>query len=569
MTRSFAPVLALSMLLVGSFGIAPPASGQITSTSSASVAGTVIKEPGSEPLKKVLIQCIAEDQNGGGNYTTSTDADGHFKIENIVPARYRIFFERAGYVEVNDRGLKADVNVLTLQAGQSMQDLLFRMLPTAVVSGRITDEDGDPLSEVRVMAQWKKPGKASWEGVASSGTNDLGEYRLSNLFPGQYRIVAIPAPDFRDYESQHAKPAPGASGSSANDDGLTSQPETRYLTTYYPGTYDAMQASTVALKAGDEMPINLTLVPARTYRVRGIVSGIPSGLKANVELISKAGDSIRATDVEADGQFEVRGVGPGSYVLKATSGNEAQTLTARQDVSVVTADIDGVKLTPQPSFTLSGHLRIEGSAGDLTQYSANLRQSELPEDPGFFMSPDFFGANAPVDRQGNFAWKNVSAGNYIVQLFGGNGQNNFFLKSVTLGGRDISAGFTASGPATIGLVVSTKGATLEGTVTEKEKDVDNDHLVANATVVAVPEEKYRKIPDHFGSGSTDQRGAFTIRGLSPGSYTLYAWQDVEESEWRDPDFLKSQEANGTAVKVSEGSDQKLELKLSPTGVDWR
>jgi len=163
----------------------------------------------------------------------------------------------------------------------------------------------------------------------------------------------------------------------------------------------------------------------------------------------------------------------------------------------------------------------------------------------------------------------VSAGNYIVQLFGGNGQNNFFLKSVTLGGRDISAGFTASGPATIDLVVSTKGATLEGTVTEKEKDVDNDHLVANATVVAVPEEKYRKIPDHFGSGSTDQRGAFTIRGLSPGSYTLYAWQDVEESEWRDPDFLKSQEANGTAVKVSEGSDQKLELKLSPTGVDWR
>jgi hypothetical protein len=310
-------------------------------------------------------------------------------------------------------------------------------------------------------------------------------------------------------------------------------------------------------------------VPAHTYRVRGIITGIPSGLKANVELISKAGDSIRATDVEADGQFEVRGVGPGSYLLKATSGTEAQTLTARQDVSVATADIDGVKLTPQLSFTLSGHLRIEGSVGDLTQYSANLRPSELPEDPGFFMSPDFFGANAPVDRQGNFAWKNVSPGNYIVQLFGGNGQNNFFLKSVTLGGRDISAGFTASSAATLDLVVSTKGATLEGTVTEKEKDVDNDHLVANATVVAVPEEKYRRVPDRFGSGSTDQHGSFTIRGLSPGTYTLYAWQDVEESEWRDPDFPKSQEANGTAVKVDEGSDQKLELKLSPAGGDWR
>ena len=86
--------------------------------------------------------------------------------------------------------------------------------------------------------------------------------------------------------------------------------------------------------------------------------------------------------------------------------------------------------------------------------------------------------------------------------------------------------------------------------------------------MAVPEEKYRKIPDRFGSGSTDQHGAFTIRGLSPGSYTVYAWQDVEESEWRDPDFLKSQEANGLPVRIDEGSDQKLELKLSGTG-DWR
>lgn len=567
MTRSYVPILALTMLLIS---IVLPARGQSSSTSSASIAGAVIKEPGSEPLKKVLIQCVAEDQNVGGNYTTSTDANGHFNIENIVPGRYRIFFERAGYVEVNDRGLKADVNVLTILAGQSIQDLLFRMLPTAVVSGRVLDEDGDPLSEVRVVAQRKKPGKVAWEGTASSGTNDLGEYRLSGLFPGQYRIVAIPAPDFRDYESQHAKAGPGMSGNDANDDGPTaSQPETRYPTTYYPGTYDAMQASTVALKAGDEMPISLTLVPARTYRVRGIVTGIPAGLRANVELISKAGDSIRGSDVGADGQFEIRGVGPGSYVLRATSGTEAQSSTARQDINVVAADIDGIKMTPQPSFTLSGHLRFEGSAGDLTRYSANLRQSELPEDPGFFMSPDFFEANAPIDRQGNFAWKNVNPGNYIVQLFGGNAQNNFFLKSVKLGGRDLSAGFTASGPATLDLVVSAKGASLEGTVIEKEKDVDNNHLVANATVVAVPEEQYRKIPSRFGSGSTDQHGAFAIRGLSPGSYLLYAWQDVEEGEWRDPDFLKSQEANGTAVKVDEGSDQKLELKLSPTGDDWR
>jgi hypothetical protein len=39
--------------------------------------------------------------------------------------------------------------------------------------------------------------------------------------------------------------------------------------------------------------------------------------------------------------------------------------------------------------------------------------------------------------------------------------------------------------------------------------------------------------------------------------------------WRNPDFLKSQEANGAAVKVEEGSHQTVELKLSPVGEEWR
>ncbi len=175
--------------------------------------------------------------------------------------------------------------------------------------------------------------------------------------------------------------------------------------------------------------------------------------------------------------------------------------------------------------------------------------------------------NASVDRLGNFEWKDVNPGAYVVQVYGGEGQGSFFLKSVTLGGRNIETGFTASGPTTLDLVVSSKGGIVEGAVVEK--NVDNDQPVANATVVAVPEEKYRKLPDRFGIGSTDQHGRFTIRGLAPGSYTLYAWQDLEEGVWRDADFLKSQEANGKTVKVEEGSHQQVELKLSPAGEEWR
>src|ERR1039458_3889678 len=228
-----------------------------------SIAGTVVKEPGSQSLKKVLVQVVAEDQKQGGNYTATTDGDGHFHIENVTPGRYRVFIESPGFVGVNGRGRKSDVNVVTIQAGHSVEDLLFRMLPTAVISGRITDEDGDPMSGVREIALQTQPGQATREAVGSDATNDLGEYRLAGLFPGQYSIMAMPPPDFRDYEKQQER-SPQSEA----------QPDTRYVSTYYPGTYDARQASAPTLKAGDEMPVNFMLVPARTYRVRGIVTGV-------------------------------------------------------------------------------------------------------------------------------------------------------------------------------------------------------------------------------------------------------------------------------------------------------
>jgi protocatechuate 3,4-dioxygenase beta subunit len=592
-------LLALVFFFLGALSFASlPASAQTPASPAhaSSIAGIVVKQPGSQPLKKAVVQVISENQPTGGSYTASSDADGHFQIEDVQPGRYRIFIEKAGFVGVNDRGLKSESNVFTIRPGQSINDLLFQMLPTAVISGRITDEDGDPMAQVRVFALRKKPGKSKRESAGTVATNDLGEYRLGGLFPGQYWIVAMPPPDFRDYEKPREKSSsqenPGSNQSSNQTDIHGDQPDVRYLTTYYPGTYDVMQASSLALKSGDEMPVNLTLVPARTYRVRGTVTGITTGQRPVVELVSKAGDSFHADEMGSDGQFEVRGVGPGSYTLiastNAATGSGSQSgpsLVARQDINVIAADIDGVKLVPLPAFTLSGHLRVEGASSgnikpyDLTQYVVNLRLAELPEDPGFFMSPDFFGANATVDRLGNFELKDVNPARYIVQVFGGNAQDNFFLKSARLGERDIETGFTASGPATLDLLISAKGGAIEGTVvssqssgqaeTETNKHDASHPLAANATVVAVPEEKYRTLAGRFGTGSTDQHGHFTIRGLAPGTYTLFAWQDLEDGIWRESDFLKSQEANGTTVKIEEGSAQKIELKLSPVTEDWR
>ena len=93
--------------------------------------------------------------------------------------------------------------------------------------------------------------------------------------------------------------------------------------------------------------------------------------------------------------------------------------------------------------------------------------------------------------------------------------------------------------------------------------------MTDATIVFVPEEKYRKIRARFASATSDQRGHFTVRGLAPGTYSAYAWQDVDDKLYYDASFLKSQEANATSVKVDARSQQSIELKLSAIGEEWR
>jgi hypothetical protein len=169
---------------------------------------------------------------------------------------------------------------------------------------------------------------------------------------------------------------------------------------------------------------------------------------------------------------------------------------------------------------------------------------------------------AQVDRWGNFQWTGLMPGTYSVQ-FSGDEVPELYLKYVRIGASNLDGSFRLTGPASVEVVVSPKSGIIEGVV------VDHDQPASNATVVVVPEEKYRKLAQHFHSSSTDQNGNFTFRGLAPGSYTVFAWQDVDEDLYRDAGFLKAQESNGLSVKVDEESRQKIQLKVSPVGEEWQ
>jgi hypothetical protein len=561
MKMKFAPASLLWIVVTASVALPAQILSNAQTSSRAIVSGVVTKDPGSEPLKKALIELIAESQNDGGNYTAVTAADGSFRIENIAPGRYRLFVERTGYQEIDKYHRRTEGRVLTLTAGQELKDLVIRLQAAAVVEGRVTDEDGDPMPEAQVTAlrQTFVAGHSHWEQAGAERTNDLGEYRIAGLAAGNYFVSATPPPDFRSLieTTGNTKPAPDKPAPTA------------YQTTYYPGTRDRSQASPIQLHAGDDFPANFSLAPSPSLTIRGSVTNLPPGSTASIMLQSKDFNSVlNGGEMRKDGTFEIRDVSPGAYTLLATVENAPVPMTARQSLQL-SESVESLHLTPQAGGAIQGRLRMEtnpSANSDPSQIFLLLHSSDGDSDAGSFGSITMsnFSNIAHVNSDGSFAWTNVPAGNYSVQISESSAMPDWFLKSVIAAGHDaIDSGFNVStGTTTITLVASANGGIAEGVASNQK-----DELVADAVIVAVPDARFRNYPDRYRKALTDQSGHFTLRGLPPGDYTLFAWESVDGEAYYNAEFLKAFEGQGKSLHISESQQVTVQLRIIPSAED--
>jgi len=232
------------------------------------------------------------------------------------------------------------------------------------------------------------------------------------------------------------------------------------------------------------------------------------------------------------------------------SGQGDNKYTAREAIEVSDSDVEGVSLVVGPGIDLKGRILVEGNAAlNLSMIGVELQ----PRDEVVFIGA----ARASIKPDGTFVVPNVADGNYQFIVHGL--PEDFYLKAARISGSDVLASnFSVSPkqpPGPLEVVLSPNGGRIDGLVVKEDKPF------SGATAVLVPEADRHKEEHLYKGMYSDQEGRFSIRGIPPGDYTLFAWESDEGSAYQDPQFLGPYKDRGKAIHVEEGSQLNSQLEL--------
>ena len=339
-----------------------------------------------------------------------------------------------------------------------------------------------------------------------------------------------------------------------------------------------------AAPAGGAPPL-VAIAPAQGAYPNATLTLIPRSKNGPQDPAPGLSTSVVMADPD-NGRFELRNVPRGTYeafasMLDVTGYGPANPPGVasgplgygRTTVEVGDRDPEGVRLTIHHGVDLNAKITIDGNTSPA---AANVRVS-LQADESALKIPVYqqVGRYQPVvDAEGSFTIPAVPEAQYRFQVTFGPPSNNAqtstvsqapplgpnaYVADIRQGGSSvydtgISVGDRPLGP--IEVVVRTNGGGLDGIVAGANK------LPAGAaTVVLIPVPSRRDNPSLYKTATSDAMGRFSVRGIAPGEYTIFAWTDVPGAAYRNPEFMKKYEGRGASVMVMAGAKLSVSVDL--------
>lgn len=526
------------------------------------VEGMVVNAVTGEGIKRadvVLRGGGAGGRGGGGQQpltmVTTSDAEGRFRFTGVADGSYFVSVQKQGYVA--ERRMGASMRPIRVTAAQDVTGLRYKLLPQAVITGRVVDEEGEVVqgAAVMVMQSQYAAGKRRWVQAMGQSTNDLGEFRLFGLSAGRYLVAATP---------QRRAAAMGLAAENIME-GAESQ---QYVQTFHPGVLEASQATVIEVSPGQTIHnVDIQIRKSAVFRVRGrVVDSEAQGETRFGVSAMRTDESMRGglgASTRPDGNFEIHGLRAGTYVLSATSyGGRAQAGQRRVGIARVdvSANMDGVLIEIKGGFKASGSVKVTGGdSGKIDVKSINVALT--PADAGMMV----FGGPSRVVVSDNGAWEadNVAPGIYRVQAFNRTAGSFAYLAAVTLNGQDYlgkDIDMTSGPPGPIQITMSTE----VGAITGRIEAMGEGEAEAMPTVAAVAVDERARQLDSVRVAQAGKDGSFEMKGLRPGEYLMFAFNEYQFGVIEDPEVLKKLESKAVKVKVGAGETTSAQLKVS----DW-
>lgn len=538
----------------GGGGMPPGVAEEEPVKGTASIKGHVVNAVTGRPLRRAQVRINAPERKVRQPLTIGTDLDGYFEATELPAGRYTIQVARPGYLsmEYGQRHLDEPGVPVQLSEGQALT-ADFSLRPAGRVVGRLTDELGEPVAGAPIMLlrQEYYQGRRRLIPARLVGpparTDESGVFKMSGVFPGTYFLQASSSEAWQSEEDPKITFA--------------------HTVTFYPGVSAESSAQPIVVGPGQVVEgIEFSLVAARTVTVSGTALG-PDGVPltgATVSLVREISgpssammQTLSSVPVAPNGSWTLKNVPPGEFSVRvsgrrAAGGSETGSVT----ITVNESDIEGVVVMSDPGAVLAGEVVTE----DGSPLPPSLRVMTAAEGVsgfGTMLAPG--GDDGRVDERGRFARRGAS-GPVLVNVNGL--PPGWAIKSVEIEGEDF-----ATTPIVLGrgerragarIVLTNRFPTLHGTVTDERGNP------IEATVLLFPADstKWFESEANRRVSRPDQSGVYAFYTVRPGEYLAVALETLGPGQSRDPEFLESLRGRAIAVRIREGENQTLNLKVS-------
>ena len=501
------------------------------------IRGRVLTTDG-RPLRRVQVSLRGA---GSSERIVGTGLEGEYEISELPAGRFTLSARRGGYLQSDygQRRYGEPGKPIDVAAGTTLEGIDFTMERSGVISGRLTDETGEPVANASMWAMQSQFYRGKRQVVPVSAghvtSDDTGLYRLTGLPPGEYVVVAYLRETWV---------------SDGRDKQLLA-----YAPSYFPGTASIAEAARLKVAAGQEaVAIDFNLVPGRAATLSGTVAasdGTPlAGAMVMVEqeIIGPGGGTfsgVGGAQSNPDGTWRIGNVPPGTYALRA-SGNRGDrgSESASMPLIVTGDDIRGLILQADAGGTIAGRVVAEGEplpSGAMTAYaqSATFERNAQRVSPGQ--------GDGRVEADGTFTRRADSGATLVRAIL----PTGWFLKRVLLGDRDVTdvpqSVHAGEQLAPFTVVITRTLARVSGRV------LDSEGAPAERIVIVFPAapDRWHEAANSVRTTRSDRSGQFRIDNVRPGEYLVAAVDHVVLASIYDPEGLTALRERAVKLTVAD------------------